>query len=671
MLKKKNHSLDFPLLPIEIQNQMKEFLLECISSIPEKNIKETVSEFATNDRSIGSGLTANFGPFSWYKTPFNREIADCLSDSSQILEVYVIKPTQVGFTVCITENHIGYCIKHGIGPGLYVGGDQMMAEEQMVLRIDDMIYESGLTDKIRENIVKNKGKGTGDTISRKSYGGTFFRVVGPNSESKAASFPARWIHLDEMDKYPVRLVKNGVDSGDIVMKFIRRQDGQGKQRKTLGGSTPKSQSISRIEPLVEEGDKRYYNITCPKCKMQHPLLWSNFKWDKKEDGSPDFQFEVIDGEEKITKDPTYHECPNEACKYQLRQKDKYDILQEVGYGGTAEWIPSKKADRPFIRSYVLNGLYGFRDWTEIMTEWIRVQGDPFLLPDFINDVLGETWKENVNKPDEHELLQLSQQYEKWNRGTIKKEIVLLTLTADIQKDRIEAGLMGWAPGKQAFMIDYWTFKGDPSTVENKCWKELSEKITAKYVREDKQEIFVTTAFIDSQYLSDTVDLFCDSFPFNPNFVEGVFPVQSRESQDKLVKNAKSNIKTPVVTLSDQDFKRALYNVLRKRPQGTNSFPMYYLHFSHEYGPEFYKQLTSEEIETIKIRGVIKGIKILNTKQRRNEVLDIVKMHLAAFQYTMDRFFMIYNEGLKLQKRPEIQEDASLFFEWVEVNKLRG
>jgi len=112
-------------------------------------------------------------------------------------------------------------------------------------------------------------------------------------------------------------------------------------------------------------------------------------------------------------------------------------------------------------------------------------------------------------------------------------------------------------------------------------------------------------------------------------------------------------------------------VLRKRPQGTNSFPMYYLHFSHEYGPEFYKQLTSEEIETIKIRGVIKGIKILNTKQRRNEVLDIVKMHLAAFQYTMDRFFMIYNEGLKLQKRPEIQEDASLFFEWVEVNKLRG
>jgi len=664
MIKKKLHSLTFPLLPLEIQLEMKTFLTDFISGIPEKNIKESVSEFATNDRSIGDGLTANFGPFSWYITPFNREIADCLSDSSQVLEVYVIKPTQVGFTVSVTENHIGYCIKHGIGPGIYVGGDQAMAEEQMVLRIDDMIYESGLTEKIRENITKTKGHGTGDTANRKSYGGTFFRVTGPNSESKAASFPARWVHLDEMDKYPVRLVKNGVDSGDIVMKFRRRQDSFGKMKKTLGGSTPKDQSISRIEPLVEEGDKRYYHIQClnKKCGKHHPLTWQNFKWDKKEDGSPDLQFKMIDGEEKIVKDPTYHECP--WCGYKLRQKHKYDVLQEKGYGGTAKWMASKKAARPFVRSYVLNGLYGFRDWTEIMTEWLRVCEDPFLLPDFINDVLGETTKESHEKPDEHELLQLSQQFEKWKRGQVKKEVIFLTIGVDIQKDRIEAGLMGWGHHKQAYMVDYWVFEGDPSQVEDESWKALSEKILQKYKREDGVELPVQIAFIDRQYLSETVDMFCEGFPYEPSDIAGVYPVISRDSQDKLVKHAKSDIKTPIVQIHDQQFKRSIYNILKKRPNGPNSYPSFYFHFSEEYGPDFYNQLTSEEIVPVKVRGVVKGYHILNTKQRRNEVLDVVKYNAAAFQYAMDKYFTILNDHRRLHKMPELQESSSVFMDFM-------
>lgn len=669
MLKKKKHSMTFPLLPVEIQIQMKEFLIECISAIPEKNIKETVSEFAVNDRSIGGGLTANSGPFSWKKSPFMREPADNLSDSSPVLETYMIKPTQVGFTVCVTENHIGYCIKHGIGPGLYVGGDQTMAEEQMTLRLDEMIQECGLSKNIRENVVKTKGKGTGDKSDRKSYGGTFFRVIGPNSESKAASLPSRWVHLDELDKYPVKLVKNGIDSGDIVKKITRRQDSFDKLKKTLGGSTPKDASISRIEPLVEQGDKRYYHIKClnAECGKKHPLTWQNFKWEKKADGTPDLRFEIVDGEEIITKDPTYHECP--FCGYKLRHKDKYDVLQEKGYGGTAEWKPSKKALRPFVRSYVLNGLYGFRTWSDIMTEWLEVKDDPFLLPDFINDVLGETSKTNQEKPDVHELLALAQQYEHWKRGQIKKNVIFLTMGVDVQKDRIEAGLMGWGHFKQAYQVDYWTFKGDPSKVEDISWKNLSEKIKAKYIREDGQEMFVQVAFIDSQYLSDTVDMFCDQFPYNPNNIAGVYPIQSRETQDKLVKHAKSNIKTPVVTIHDQQFKRSIYNILRKRPNGPESYPSFYFHFSEEYGSDFYDQLTSEEIVPVKVRGAVKGFSILNTKQRRNEVLDVVKYETAAFQYAMDKFFLIVNEKRKLQKMPEIQESASLFFEEMELRLI--
>lgn len=663
-LQSKTFDLNTFTLPVKVQKTMIHFLSGLIEAFPENSITATVSEWAEANRSIGAGLTANPGPFSFDKAPYLREIADNLSDNSPIRETYVIKATQIGFTVCVMENHIGYCIEYGIGPLLYVSGDQTMAEEQMEKRVDEMIESAGLQSKIKANVTKRKGKSTGDRTDSKSYGGTFMRAIGPNSESKSRSFPARILHLDELDVYPQQFVKNGSSLGDPVESISRRQDSYGPLRKTLGGSTPKGEGSSRIFPLFEQGDKRFYNILCPSCGHQHPLTWSNFKWDKTEDRKPDIQYTSVNGVEKISKDPTYFECPE--CNYRITEKEKSEILREYTRGGSARWIPTKKPDRPFCRSYCIPAWYGFRSWMEIAIHWERVKDDPFLLPDFVNNVLAETWKESEFKPDENQLFLLAQEFELWPRGSIKKDILFLTLQADIQKDRIEAGLMGWGRNRQGYMIDYWTFEGNPSMVESQVWQSLREKITALYRREDGQEMNVQIALIDRQYLTDTVDLFCDTFHYDPALLSGVYPMESRETLDKLVKNFKSNIKTPVIGIHDQEFKRALYNILRKRPQGPEMFPGYYLHFSNEYGPEFYKQLTSEEIIPIKIKGVTKGVKILNTKQRRNEVLDITKMGMAALQLAMDKYFEILNDNRKLQKLPEIQEDSGLFFDYLEA-----
>lgn len=657
------------ILPLDIEFEMHEYMQSKIQAFPKQAITETVSEWAERKRSIGAGLTARPGRIDFSLTPYNREIVDNLSDSSPIREIYIIKPTQVGYTVMVVENHIGYCIEYAIGPGLYVGGDQAMAEEEIEKRVDEMIYSSGLEGKVKPNIQKKKGKITGDRTDSKSYGGTFFRAVGPNSENKAASFPMQILWLDEMDKYPVQLTKNGVNSGDIVEKFIRRQDSYRKigLSKTLGGSTPKDESTSRIESLVEQGDKRYYNITCPKCGLQQPLLWANFHFRRDEKGHLDIKRKIINGVETIIDDACWIECMNDDCDWILKDKDKSEYLQEKGHGGNAEWIPTKESERPFVRSYVLNALYGFREWWEIAQHFLRVKDDPFRFKDFVTDTLGETWKESENKPDENELFVISQEFEQWPRGTINKNVLFLTLACDVQGDRLEAGLMGWGRNRQGYLIDYWTFPGNPSELEDKSWKALEEKIYAKYVREDKQELFVQIAFIDTSYLSDTVDLFCETFPFDPTGISGVYPAQGRETQDKIVKKLSSNIATPVIGFHDQELKRALYNVLRKRPQGLN-FPGYYLHFSHEYNPDFFKQLTSEEIVKITIKGEVRGYKILNTKQRRNESLDVCKMNIAAMQWGMSRYFELLNEGRKLQKRPEIQEDYDLFMDYV-LNEL--
>lgn len=657
------------ILPLEIQDDMIDFFLNKINGFKEYNIIESVSEWGERKRSIGSGLTARPGKVDYNVTPPMREIADNLSDNSPIIETYVIKATQIGFTVMVMEMHMGYAIYYGIGPLLYISGDAAMAEEQFEKRVDEMIESAGLQGKIRPNVQKKKGKATGDRTDSKSYNGTFMRAVGPNSESKLRSFPMRILHEDEIDVYPQRIVRNGNDTGDTLKKAERRADSYGNLKKIIGGSTPKNESTSRIAKKVEEGCKRYYNIRCPECDFQHPLVWSNFKWDKTDKGKPDVQWETINGVDSLKNDPTYFECPE--CKFRMTDKIKDELLLEVGHGGTACWIPSKKAERPFVRSYVYPGWLGFRSWLEICLEWEAIKDDPFLLPDFVNDVMAEPWRESINKPDDHDLLQLAQQNEQWDRGTINTDILFLTIGVDIQQDRIEAALMGWARNRQMYVVQYFNFDGDPSFVEDKCWKELSEVINNKYVREDGVEIYIQIAFIDSQYLSDSVDAFCDQFPHDPNNIAGVYPVQSRETQDKLVKNAKSNIKTPVVTIADQSFKKVLYNTLRKRPQSPGNFPSYYLHCSYQYSEEFYKQLTSEEIVPVTVKGVKKGILIQNTKQKRNEVLDTVKYNLAAFQYALDNFFHIYNQNLKSQKRGEIQQDIDLFMDVMEDKLLNG
>jgi len=652
-------------LPRRIKKNMENFLIDQVSKFPTEQIKQSISEWARTKRKIGAGLTAEPGPFDFEIAPYVREIVDNMSVLSTTQECYTIKGTQIGYTVGVPQNTIGYCIQHSIGPLLSVGGDQAMAEEETEKRLDEMIQNSGLSDKIKSNATKKTKKATGDRSDSKMYGGTFARFIGPSSEGKAASFNMKVLIMDEMDKYPIKLKQKGIVAGDIVTKLIRRTESYEEQRKILGGSSPKEKSTSRIEPLVESGDKRLYNVRCPRCDFQQPLLWSNFVIEKDENGKPNIIWENINGEDIVRNDPAYFKCANEECDHKFRYKDRLKILREKGYGGTAEWVPTKKADRPHKKSYKIPQWYGPRAWYKIALEWYDSKDDPFLWPEFVNDVMAETWQESDEKPDEHELLNLSREYELWERGHIKRNVLILVLAADIQKDRIEAGLMGWGRNKQGYQIDYWTFEGNTEDLEDRCWRELAEKINGTYTREDGLDMTVTVSFIDSQYRSAVVDSFCEGFDYSHNNVKGVYPTQSKDTSDKLAKEFKGDIKTPTIGLHDQKLKRALYGILRKRPHSLENFPNYYLHFSHEYGEEFYKQLTSEEIVTVTVKGEKRGFNIINTKNRRNEVLDIVKMQIAALEYAYDKFFVLHNNYLRSIKSHEIQKDIDLFFDAVE------
>lgn len=636
---------------------MVEYIVGEIKKFPTASVTETLVEFTERKRVLVAGTSARPGPYRFSVTPYLREPAECLSEYSKINELAMMKGTQVGGTDGVMMNHELYCIEYGIGPVLYVTGDDDLAKDHMEKRVDPMIDAAGMSDKITPSVQKRSNKASGDTVRAKSFGGTFLRAVGPRSESKLRSLPGRIIHIDETDVFPVKL-KGG---GDTIEKAVRRADSYGQLKIIVYISTPKLKSESRIEPLFQQGDMRYYNIKCPKCGMMQRLEWKNVHWEKDDDGHLLIEY---DDDGNVLHDPTWMECANEDCDRIFHNHEKVNLLAENGHGGDAEWIPTKKPDRPGFRSYHVNALYGFRSWLDIVIQWERIDGDQTLLQEFVNDVLGETYSSKVDKPDMHYLM--SRAEPDWIRGQINERVKILHLGADVQKDRIECAIVGYTDRKEAWMIEYHVFQGVTNDPNDPCWNKLQDVIEREYEKDNGEKIWIQTALVDSPYEKPSVLSFCERFPYTQGSLMGVFPCYGRLNPSDIVKGFPSSIGVPELRLDDQKLKKEIYNRLRLHAPATgNNYPTGYMHFPSDYNEDYYKQMTAEDvIETTNDKGQL-TVLIANAKQRRNEVLDCTKMTLGGLYYVYTQYFKLLNAARKLRKKREIVPDWGYF--WSQFN----
>lgn len=649
-----------------IWNNMLERMNQYIQTIPTKRINETLPEWMENEMVVVEG--EHRGRWDFRLTPYLRRPAELLSPFSGISELGVIKGNQGGWST-LSFALICFCIKHGIGPGLFVSGDQAMAEDAFEKRLDPLIESSGLSDKIKAVVKKRHDKTTGDRRESKSYGGTFVRAAGPNSESKLRSFPS-WINIiEETDVYPMNLKRKG----NPIEKIVRRAD-TFPNKKIYYNSTPKMKSESHIEPIFEQGDKEYYYVPCPKCGYMQVLTWGGFHWEKNEDGSPKIEIDPATG--KALNDPVYYECANPECKHHIKNSDKYKILLDEKAGGMvlpdgrrvwAEWRATKKPDRPGLVTMKWPTLYSpFRDWLGIVLQWWRVKDDILLLPDFVNDVLAETWEETMPNPKPDSIMSRA---EEWKAGDIPVGVLFLTLAADVQADRIEAGLVGWGKNKEAWVIDYQVFEGVTEEAGSEPWNKLGEMIDKERVRCDG--LYLGTpivSFVDAGFLQAQVNYFCSQYAYSQRSVSGVYPVVGRENLSAMYTAHRNDIETPLLHINDQRLKRELYGYLnRNKPAKGSAVPYGYIHFPCTFGKTFYDQLTAEEIYIEKDKRGKQKIVIDNRHQRRNEVLDVMKMNYGALHYMCLQWFENVNKSRRLRKRREIEIDWAMFWDQWDVS----
>lgn len=562
-----------------------------------------ISDWADNNRYLTSESSAEPGRWNTDRTPYLREILDCLSPNSPVCEVILIKGVQIGGTEAAL-NIVGCYADISPCPIMYVMPTIDVAKGFSESRVDPMISNCpSLSNKIKPS----RERDSGNTKFTKKFPGGLLVISGANSAASLRSRPVRVLILDEEDAYP-----NNLDGeGSPVSLASKRQATFGLKKKRFRLSTPTTEAESTIEPAFLETDQRKYHVPCPKCGSMQPLVFSQLRWDK---GNPS---------------TTKYQCVD--CKELIEERYKTKMLD------SGEWVPTVTENlSPIKRGYFLPSFYspiGWMSWSDIVEEYEGAQGDDPKMITFTNTILAETYKQKGDVPEWNNIYNRREDY-KPNQPN--KEVVFITVGVDVQRDRLECHIMGWCRGKVSYSIDYRVLLGETSNA--KVWDELADIVSETWEREDGIILPMKLMAVDSGYNTSFVYDFCRRFD-----VTRVIPIKGQDKQGVIIapprqvdttSAGKKIGKIKVWNVGSSLIKSEIYGWLKLEIDEKGNVPNGYMHFP-QYNAEFFRGITAEQLQ-LSIRKGYKKYEWVK-KYHENEPLDTtVYARAAAAVIGLDR-----------------------------------
>ena len=127
----------------------------------------TVSEWADAHRRLPKKSSAEPGHWRTDRTPYLREIMDCLSTTSEIEEVVFMKAAQIGGSEAIL-NALGYVIAHAPGPAILVQPTVDLAKRFSRQRLDPLFAD---TPHLSEKVAEARSRDSGNTMLQQGIPG--------------------------------------------------------------------------------------------------------------------------------------------------------------------------------------------------------------------------------------------------------------------------------------------------------------------------------------------------------------------------------------------------------------------------------------------------------------------------------------------------------------------
>lgn len=418
----------------------------------------TVSEWADTYRMLSPESSAEPGRWRTDRAPYQKEIMDALADD-RCYKVVVMSSAQVGKSEIIL-NSIGYYIDYDPAPMMYVLPTDSMAATFSKDRVSPMIRD---TPTLKRKVEETKSRASGNTIFHKKFEGGHLTFIGANAPSQLASRPIRILFADEIDRFPI----SAGAEGDPLQLAIKRTT-TFWNRKIIEVSTPTIKGASKIEKEYESSSMEHLNVACPHCGEYQTYEWEQLKFDH------------VSGTDEFT-----------MLGYQCRHCGV--VEREVLWKKQPiKWI-AEHPERKDVRGFHLNELASpWKHWDEIVADFLEAkrQGTE-MLKVWRNTSLGLTWEEDGDLDIKDILLKRREFY----NCMVPKDALVLTAGVDVQDNRLEYEIVGWARGKSSFGIKYGVLYGDPG--KHEVWAMLDDVLFANYKRSDGLEMQVMTTCIDS------------------------------------------------------------------------------------------------------------------------------------------------------------------------------
>ena len=551
---------------------------------------------------MSSEASAEPGNWRTSRAPYQKEIMDVIADRS--IEVVVFsKSSQVGATEII-NNIIGYYIAQNPSPILVLQPTLEMARTWSKDRLAPMLKSSpALAGKVKEP----RSKDSENTVLSKKFPGGNLSVVGANSAASLASRPVRILLCDEVDRYP----DSAATEGDPIQLAIKRTQ-TFWNRKILMASTPTIDGVSRIQAAWETSDKRYYYLPCPHCDEKQRLEWKYIHWDSDKP------------------ETAYYACQH--CGGVIEEKHKIKMLEQ------GEWRASEETNR--VAGFHISELYSpWSTWESMVETFLEVKKHPEQLKTFVNTALGEVWLgDQAEKIESHELLSRRENYD---ASLIPDDVLVITAGCDVQKDRIEVQVIGYALESQTYVIEYATLWGE--TAYKDVWDSLDEFLKNQYKKENGSVLKIACTCIDSGYQTQSVYDFCLG-----KIGRRIFAVKGVSTAGNLIAGRATRVgkqRVPLVPVGTDTAKEVIFSWLQVEEESPG-----YIHFPSDVDEEYFEQLTSEK-RMIKFSKGHKKI-VFKKIRDRNESLDTFVYSLAAFHVLQPNLERIANMKVKkTEKKP--------------------
>lgn len=191
---------------------------------PEPQLR--VNEWADRFRMLPS-TSAEPGRWRTARTPYLREIMDCLGTGSPWERAVFQKGAQIGGTEA-GLNWIAYIIANAPGLAMMVMPSLDMVRRNTRTRIDPMIEA---TPELRSRVAPPRAKDALNTAFSKGFPGGSLVMAGANSAAGLRSTPARYLMLDEVDGFPADADGEG-DPVDLAVRRTATYRGKSPQPET-------------------------------------------------------------------------------------------------------------------------------------------------------------------------------------------------------------------------------------------------------------------------------------------------------------------------------------------------------------------------------------------------------------------------------------------------------